>query len=281
MFVLIPSQQYLSKLDSILCDTTKFQQITRDPTLSIIRKVNKIIEAVNARRDGLHLQKITGDFHLGYIYGNVKTHKDDNPLCPIISQIPTPTYHLATEYCFKSSREFLDCVNSAPAEGVMLSLDVESPFTNIPVQRTIDYICDHVYRSSPVPLLKIEEIHLRELLRICTQEAAFHCPRGKLYQQIDGVAMGSPLGVLFANFFMDSVEKEVFNRFGRPLLCGRYVDDIFVRITDSEEREHLCCLLQEVYDNAESPSRKRTSLTTNYVLVLVLRKNPGYRILDT
>ncbi|XP_076066132.1 uncharacterized protein LOC143039774 [Oratosquilla oratoria] len=182
MFVLIPSQQYLSKLDSILCNTTKFQQITRDPTLSIIRKVNKIIDAVNARRDGLHLQKITGDFRPGYIYGNVKTHKDDNPLHHIISQIPTPTYHLAktlnaiftpfvhTEYCFMSS----------------------------------------------LPLLKIEEIHLRELLRICTQEAAFRCPRGKLYQQIDGVAMSSPLDVLFANFFMGSVEKEVFNRSGRP-----------------------------------------------------------------
>ncbi|XP_076064957.1 uncharacterized protein LOC143038999 [Oratosquilla oratoria] len=233
MFVLIPSQQYLSKLDSILCDSTKFQQITRDPTLSIIRKGNKIIDAVNARRDGLHLQKITGDFRPGYIYGNVKTHKDNNPLRPIISQIPTPTYNLAktlnailtpfvpTQHCFKSSREFLDCVNSAPAEGVMASLDVESLFTNIPVQRTIDYICDHVYRSSPVPLLKIEEIHLRELLRICTQEAAFRCPYGKLYQQIDGVAMGSPLGVLLANFFMGLVEKEVFNRYGRPLLYGR------------------------------------------------------------
>ncbi|XP_076045850.1 uncharacterized protein LOC143028097 [Oratosquilla oratoria] len=151
------------------------------------------------------------------------------------------------KYCFKSPREFLDCVNSAPAEGVMASLDVESLFTNIPVQRTIDYICDHVYRSSPVPLLKLEEIHLRELLRICTQEVAFRCPRGKLYQQIDGVAMGSPLGVLFANFFMGSVEKEVFNRSGRPLLYGWYVD-IFVRTTDSEEREHLRCLLQEVID---------------------------------
>ncbi|XP_076064955.1 uncharacterized protein LOC143038996 [Oratosquilla oratoria] len=157
MFVFIPSQQYLSKLDSILCDTTKFQQITRDSTFSIIRKVNNIINAVKARRDCLHLQKITGDFRPGYIYGNVKTHKDDNPLPPIISQIPIPTYHLAktlnaiftpfvsTEYCFKSSREFLYCVNSGPAEGVMESFDMESLLTNIPVQRTIDYICDHVY----------------------------------------------------------------------------------------------------------------------------------------
>ena len=258
MFVLIPTEQYLSKLDSTLSDTTKFQRITRDPTLSTIRKANKIIDVVNTQRDGLHLQKITGDFRPGYLYGNVKTHKEDNPLRPIISQIPTPTYNLAktlndilsplvpTDNCFKSSREFLDCVNSTPAEGVMASLDMESLFTNVPVLRTIDYICDHVYRSSPHPLLNIAEIHLRELLRICTQESAFRCPRGNLYQQIDGVAMGSPLGVLFANFFMGSVEKEVFSRIARPLSYGRYVDDIFVRTTDPENRDHLRRLLQEV-----------------------------------
>ncbi|XP_076043871.1 uncharacterized protein LOC143026962 [Oratosquilla oratoria] len=149
-------------------------------------------------------------------------------------------------YCFKSSREFLDCVNSAPAEGVMASLDVESLFTNIPVLRTIDYICDHVYRSSPLPLLKIEEIHLHELLKICTQEAVFCWSCGNLYQQIDGRYMGSPFGVVFANSFMGSGWDEVFNRFARPLLYGRYVDDVFVRTTDSEERERLLCLLQEV-----------------------------------
>ncbi|XP_076067668.1 uncharacterized protein LOC143040459 [Oratosquilla oratoria] len=226
-------------MDGILADETKFQRLTRDPTLTTVRKANKIIDAVNARVDGLKLHKISGDFRPGYLYGNVKTHKISNPLRPIISQIPTPTYQLAkrlnalltplvpADYCYRSSTEFLDCVNSAPAKGEMASLDAESLFTCVSVPRTIDYICDHVYRSSAHPLLAIDEYHLRELLRICTQESAFRCPRGNLYQQKDGVSMGSPLGVLFANFFMGSVEKEAFSRIQQPMTYGRYIDDIF------------------------------------------------------
>ncbi|XP_076045811.1 uncharacterized protein LOC143028055 [Oratosquilla oratoria] len=183
MFVLIPTDEYLSKLDRILADETKFQKLTRDPTLTTVRKANKIIDAVNARVDGLKLQKISGDFRPGYLYGNVKAYKISNPLRPIISQIPTTTCQLAkrlnalltplvqADYCYRSSTEFLDCFNSAPAEGEMASLDAESLFTCVPVPRTIDYICicDRVYRSSAHPLLAIDEYHLRELLRICTQ----------------------------------------------------------------------------------------------------------------
>ena len=38
---------------------------------------------------------IVGLYEPEYIYGNVKFHKPSNPLQPIISYIPTPTYQLA------------------------------------------------------------------------------------------------------------------------------------------------------------------------------------------
>ncbi|XP_076053809.1 uncharacterized protein LOC143032740 isoform X2 [Oratosquilla oratoria] len=42
-------------------------------------------------------------------------------------------------------------------------------------------------------------------------EAPFYGPDGKMRIQVDGVAMGSPLGPLFANFYMGSIEEKVFN----------------------------------------------------------------------
>ena len=54
---------------------------------------------------------------------------------------------------------------------------------------------------------------------------------GRIYQQIDGVAMGSPLGPLFANIFMSFHEKSwLYNcpSIFKPILYRRYVDDCFL-----------------------------------------------------
>ncbi|XP_076068425.1 uncharacterized protein LOC143040868 [Oratosquilla oratoria] len=110
----------------------------------------------------------------------------------------------------------------------VVSLDVESLFTNIDVDRTINYILQEVFPEGETSKLKIPKNLFRQLLEICTKEAPFYCPRGQLYKQIDGVAMGSPLGVLFANFFMGMAEREVFSTTRKPPIYTRYVDNILV-----------------------------------------------------
>ncbi|XP_068235641.1 uncharacterized protein [Palaemon carinicauda] len=166
---------------------------------------------------------ISGDFGPGYLYGNVKTHKQGNPLRPIISQCPTPTYQLAKRvnailtpyvpdhYSVASSAEFLGRIKDVRGEGVIASMDVESLFTNVPVDETIDFIADRVYRDETTPELNIPEQAIQTLLAICTKRAPFTTHRGHMYLQKDGVAMGSPLGVLFANFYVGVVEERVFS----------------------------------------------------------------------
>ena len=53
--------------------------------------------------------------------------------------------------------------------------------------------------------------------------------KDKLYQQVDGVAMGSPLGPTLANFFLGHVEKTLFENLdcAAPAFYARYVDDVF------------------------------------------------------
>ena len=50
---------------------------------------------------------------------------------------------------------------------------------------------------------------MKELLLVCTTETPFKTPTGDIYTQVDGVAMGSPLGPLFANFYMANLETIV------------------------------------------------------------------------
>ena len=63
---------------------------------------------------------------------------------------------------------------------------------------------------------------------MCTKDNIFLF-NGLLYQQIDGVAMGSPLGPLLANVLMSHVEKLFNSDLKKEVnFWVRYVDDIFV-----------------------------------------------------
>ena len=86
----------------------------------------------------------------------------------------------------------------------MGSLDVDSLFTNIPLEEAIDTGTNKVFENTErVGLSKIE---FEELLSLVTKESYFIF-NGKLYKQVNGVAMGSPLGPILANAFLVYFEK--------------------------------------------------------------------------
>ena len=136
-YVVIDKTEYLHKIEDILKDKKKFKKISKDPTNELKKKVSRVIEAANAVIGGVKFKPIIGDFATGYLYGTVKTHKDNNPLRPVISQIPTPTYKLAkrlnsilspyipVKNTLKSSEEFLEVIQSTKPTGILASLDVE------------------------------------------------------------------------------------------------------------------------------------------------------------
>ena len=111
----------------------------------------------------------------------------------------------------------------------MYSLDVESLFTNVPVHRTIEIICEKVYNHATISPPPIPKHVLQKLLLTCTTEVPFRDIDGKMYVQIDGVTMGSPLGPTFANFFMSEVETRALDNIDEILeVYCRYIDDIFL-----------------------------------------------------
>ena len=120
---------------------------------------------------------------------------------------------------------------------------MESLFTNVPVDETINIIMDRVYRSD-LTKLDIPEQVLRDMLVTCTKEAPFLSHRGELYRQVDGVAMGSPLGVLFANMYMAQVEERAFNNNPPTGIYARYIDDIFITIMSDEEVPNMIAALE-------------------------------------
>jgi len=69
-----------------------------------------------------------------------------------------------------------------------------------------------------------------ELMQLATSCVEFSFNKN-MYRQIDGVAMGSPLGPALANIFGGYQEEKLFNFANRPLAYFRYVDDTFAYST--------------------------------------------------
>ena len=206
----------------------------------------------------MKFRKITGEFSPGYFYGNPKTHKPGAPVRPIISQIPTPAYELAKRlnsiispylprtYSLRSSDEFIEVLRVRERRGILASLDACSLFTNVPVDTTIDIILRYVYEHSSIPAPRVPKNVLKRMLEICTKDTAFRCPQGNMYHQIDGVAMGSPLGVLFAEAYMAHTESSALDSLTvKPHTYCRYIDDIFVDVDNEEQLLALKVALEE------------------------------------
>jgi len=102
----------------------------------------------------------------------------------------------------------------------MVSFDVESLFTNIPLEECIDLAVNYI--SDGNPDLKLSKSELRSLFTVATAQIHFLF-NGSFYDQIDGVAMGSPLAPILANLLW-GIMKNCGWKIFKALKCYFIVD---------------------------------------------------------
>ena len=135
--------------------------------------------------------------------------------------------HLPEQYCTKDTFTFVEEIKRVSlAVKFLVSFDVTSLFTNIPLRGTIKLAADLIKTSQPD--LNISEKDLTSLFNFATWETHFLF-KDTFYDQIDGVAMASLLAPFLANFFMVHYEKELLSNYDwvSSSYYTRYVDDIF------------------------------------------------------
>ena len=125
----------------------------------------------------------------GVLYGFCKTHKKVLDKCPpfrpILSAIKTPSYNLAkflvplieliTKNIFTVKKfEFSGEICEQNPEYFMTSLDVESLFTNIPLEETIKICCDSLYKNQEL-LCNIIKSQFEKLLRAALSNKTIFC----------------------------------------------------------------------------------------------------------
>ena len=91
----------------------------------------------------------------------------------------------------------------------------------------------------------------KTLLKKCTEGHFLY--NNKIYTQVDGVQMGSPLGPTLANWFLGYIEDKLFrnNKDFFPKFYTRYVDDVFAIFKQDEHVDKFLNLLNSQHQNLE------------------------------
>ncbi|GJQ73674.1 hypothetical protein Trydic_g14012 [Trypoxylus dichotomus] len=214
------------------------EDIRRNKNLIVVR-ADKGNATVRDRQDyNMKIQMLLDTDHYKKLNNDptTKRHNTGNPLRPIVSTCGSPTYELAkyvannehntpgTSKTFvKNSEHVIEILqqHEITKEDLLVSFDVESLLTNVPVEETLEIIKQQLTPKGLQP-------DLINLARLCLTSTYFLW-NGEFYEQASGAAMGSPLSPVIANIFTEASEHEAIESSRmKPKCWYRYVDDIFV-----------------------------------------------------
>ena len=106
----------------------------------------------------------------------------------------------------------------------MVSFDAKLFFNNIPLEKTIKITLERIYKRKEINISTSKK-EMKQLLTLCTKDVHFTYDN-TVYQQNDGVAMGSPPRPVFSGIFMVELENRLVPALNESMTLWRcFVDD--------------------------------------------------------
>ena len=103
----------------------------------------------------------------------------------------------------------------------MVSFDVSSLFTNVPISKAVDIIRKRLEEEDSLEdRTPLSPQRVAELLQLCLRSTYFSF-NGELYEQREGAAMGSPVSAVVENLYMEFFEEIVLRTApAKPLITA-------------------------------------------------------------
>ncbi|CAI2735413.1 unnamed protein product [Schistosoma spindalis] len=291
--VLMDKNNYINKMKALLNDKSKFQKLVgkNDIVDKIEKQLTDSLKEIKQQgfisEKEFEILKPTGTI-TPRLYGLPKIHKSGLPLRPVLDmnnsayhtiakwlvQILKPLHKEIVKHSVKDSFEFVDNIKHLSVKNnFMISLDVSSLFTNIPLLETVEFICKeltvrHIETAIPISALK-------RLILKCTMNVQFRFDN-EYYRQIDGVAMGSPLGPLLADIFLAKLENgPLRSTISHLPTYYRYIDDTFIVLEKECDKDNLLNTFNNVHPSINFTSEDEQNNSISFLDVQLTRRADG------
>ena len=264
-FAIMSSEDYQAKLSNVVDGSRQF-------ILKKLRKNGRAIELVEQSRINKKLVELMKHGKISSplcdrlksigsqvpkMYGLAKTHKRDVPLRPIVAMVGSPYDKVGNEmskWLGKLDASKINCrskliVDTLTKNGYriptgyqIVSLDIESLYTNVPITEAIELATDLIYEQDDTPPFDKETC--RELLELCCSNTIVNV-NGKIYTQTDGLSMGSKIAPMLANIWLANLDEVIKDN---AELYYRYMDDICTLVQIGQE-ENLLNRVNSIHPN--------------------------------
>ena len=153
----------------------------------------------------------------------------------------------------------------------MMSSNVKSWITSIPLNKTIEITLERIYDRKEINT-DIPKTIIKEMLLLCIMDVHFLF-EDEIYQQTDGAVRGSPLGPILADIFMVELETTIVPILGNLLhKSKRYVDDIHC-VVKTDSVNEILLKLNSLHINIQFSYEAESNNMLPFLDILVIRKN--------
>ena len=276
--VALDRESYIEKMETTLNDISTYNTAKNNPSLKLKRNLNNVLKKNWLQKDYIDKRKFhtlrASECPLPKAYGLPKIHKNNIPYRIIVSSIGTALYPIATflhEIISESVPHSIGHVNNSfelynsltrkeiPESHILISLDVISLFTNVPIDLAVEGIrkrWSYIEKNTKIPI--DEFISAIEFILSST----FFSFNNIIYKQTHGMPMGSPLSPIIADIVMQDLKSHAMNILKLDIpLYKRYADDIIM----AAPRDRVMDILS-IFNNFHSRLQFTVEYESNHCL---------------
>ncbi|CAF4105848.1 unnamed protein product [Rotaria sordida] len=290
LFFFIDAQEYEEKIRNYMTKTNAYQEITNgicslaDDLHSVLTLLDYLLKHNRITKEQYkQMYPNLKTLELAHIYFNLKVHKPEISVRPILAsinaparqissfldQLLTPIYNYVTkDITFINSIDLIRKLNEYQQQGYLTSttlfviFDVTDLYTMIPRDGAIAALtrfCEKYSTNRKIGNVNIDTIIRLARIILDTNSFAY---KDKYYRQIKGGAMGSPFTMVLANIYMLEWEQKLIQHQNRHHeIYGRYIDDVFMTTNLSREE-----ILQQLNETMKTDPNIKITITINQAL---------------